>query len=76
MPAIPLEKLKTGRSYAADILDDQGAVLIPAATQITDELIQWITARNVKTVYSNDPKLLSLNVDKFVKSHIPPILRT
>ena len=57
MAAIPLEKLKVGQSYQADILDEQGAVLIPASTKISDELIQWIASRNVKTVYSNDPRL-------------------
>ncbi|MFC1584948.1 HD-GYP domain-containing protein [Fibrobacterota bacterium] len=57
MPAIPLEKLQPEQSYQADILDEQGAVLIPAGTRITQELIQWIASRNVNTVYSNDSKL-------------------
>jgi len=52
MIALAIENLKPDVVYPNDILDEQGAVLVPALTPLSIELLQWMRQRNVATVYT------------------------
>ena len=54
MIAIPLENLKPDDVYPNDVLDEQGAVLVPASTPISIELLQWMRNRRVVMVYTKE----------------------
>jgi HD-GYP domain-containing protein (c-di-GMP phosphodiesterase class II) len=71
MAQIPIESVKTGQSYQEDIRDKNGAVLIPARTEVTTDLYQWMAARSLFYVYSDDPVLLARKAVKEAKSLKP-----
>lgn len=70
MTPIPINKIQVGRKYKTDLKDDKGAILIPANTPITSDLIAWIKGRGVESVYTDDLALAAAAVIKEANKRI------